>query len=198
MRNYVIGLVLAVALLGGLFALAKYDPPTGLATATPTGAATAVTQGYVGEQQIGAWTLGCAAGPNNHAQLGQDAFGRCRVSLAYRRKDNPKAVVMVIAMRLLGPDQHLAVLVILPPIVKQGDVLEVHVGDRGLKMPVSTCKDNRCVALAALAAQGEAELLSGPGGVLVFPPDPTGKRGGVQVPFTGLQPAIAAMRRAES
>jgi hypothetical protein len=34
--------------------------------------------------------------------------------------------------------------------------------------------------------------------VLVFPPDQTGKRGGVSVPFAGLQPAIAAMRRAES
>jgi hypothetical protein len=54
------------------------------------------------------------------------------------------------------------------------------------------------VALAALGGKGETELLGGPGGVLVFPADQSGKRGGVAVPFAGLQPAIAAMRRAES
>jgi invasion protein IalB len=67
-----------------------------------------------------------------------------------------------------------------------------------LKLPVSTCKDNRCAALAAMGAPGEAELLNGPGGVLVFPADQTGKRAGVSVPFAGLKSAIAAMRRAES
>jgi invasion protein IalB len=198
MRNSIIGLVLAAALLGGLFALAKYDPPKGLVAATPTDAAAQIAPGYSGVQQIGAWTLGCVAGPNNHAQLKPDAFGRCRVNLAYRRKADPKQVVLVIAMRLLGPDQHLAVIVILPPIVKSGDELEMHVAQRMLKLPVTTCKDGRCVALAALGAQGEAQLLSGPGGELVFPPDQTGKRGGVAVPFAGLQPAIAAMRRAEA
>lgn len=197
MRNSIVGLVLAVLLLGGLFALAKYNPPQNFET-TPDSAAADVAQGYNGVKQIGAWTLGCTAGPNNHATLQADAFGRCRVNLAYRRKDNPKAVVMVVAMRLLGPQQHLAVIVILPPVVKQADVLELHVGQRMLKLPVSNCKDGRCVALAALGAKGETELLSGPGGVLVFPADQTGKRGGVAVPFAGLQPAIAAMRRAES
>jgi invasion protein IalB len=197
MRNYLIGLVLAVILVGGLFALAKYDPPANLAVTSANSAAD-VTSGFSGAQQIGAWTLACPPGPNNHAQLAADAFGRCRVNLAYRRKDDPKQVVMVIAMRLLGPDQHLAVIVILPPIVKQGDTLEMHVGQAMLKLPVSTCKDNRCAALAALAANGETELLNGPGGVLVFPADPSGKRAGVQVPFAGLKAAIAAMRKAES
>jgi invasion protein IalB len=189
--------VLAVALVGGLFALAKYNPHPDL-TGAPAASVASVTPGYSGVQQIGAWTLACPAGPNNHAQLAADAFGRCRVNLAYRRKDDPKQVVMVVAMRLLGPDQHLAVIVILPPIVKQGDILEMHVGRAMLKLPVSTCKDERCASLAALAPQGETELLSGPGGVLVFPADPTGKRAGVQVPFAGLKAAIAAMRKAES
>jgi invasion protein IalB len=196
MRDSIIGLVLAVLLVGGLFALAKYNPPQNFET-TPDSAAADVAQGFNGVKQIGAWTLGCAAGPS-HAALQPDAFGRCRVNLAYRRKDNPKEVVMVVAMRLLGPQQHLAVIVILPPVVKANDVLEMHVGQRMLKMPVSTCKDGRCVALAAIGAKGETELLNGPGGVLVFPADQTGKRGAVSVPFAGLQPAIAAMRRAES
>jgi invasion protein IalB len=197
MRNSLIGLVLAVVLLGGLFALAKYDPPSSLVT-TPATAAENIKPGFSGVQQIGAWTLACAPGPNNHATLKPDAFGRCRVNLAYRRKDDPKQVVMVIAMRLLGPEQHLAVIVILPPVVKQADVLEVHIEKKMLKLPVSTCKDNRCVALAAVGANGEAQLLSGPGGTLVFPPDATGKRAGVAVPFAGLQAAVAAMHRAES
>jgi invasion protein IalB len=197
MRNYLIGLVLAVILVGGLFALAKYDPPPNFSEPAAVTAAD-VAPGYTGAQQVGAWTLSCPAGPNNHAQLKPDAFGRCRVNLAYRRKDNPKQVVMVIAMRLLGPDQHLAVIVILPPIVKQADTLELHVGRAMLKLPVSACKDGRCAALAALGAKGETELLAGPSGVLVFPPDQTGKRAGVAVPFTGLKSAVAAMRRAES
>ncbi len=197
MRNYLIGLVLAVILVGGLFALAKYNPHPNFAV-TPTVTVANVTPGYTGAQQVGAWTLACPAGPNNHAQLKADAFGRCRVNLAYRRKDDPKQVVMVIAMRLLGPDQHLAVIVILPPIVKQADVLEIHVGRALLKLPVSACKDGRCAALAALGATGETELLNGPNGVLVFPADPAGKRAAVAVPFAGLKSAIAAMRKAES
>jgi invasion protein IalB len=197
MRNSIVGVLLAAILLGGLFALAKYNPPPNFQT-TPDSVAASIASGYAGVQQIGAWTLGCEAGPNNRAQLKPDAFGRCRVSLAYRRKDNPKMVVMVIAMRLLGPDQHLAVIVIVPPVVKGGDELELHVGQRALKLAVSTCKDGRCIALSALGASGEDQLLKGPSGVLVFPPDQTGKRGGVAVPFAGLQSAVAAMRRAES
>ena len=197
MRNSLIGVVLAVVLLGGLFALAKYDPPQSFVT-TPASEASKVQTGFSGAQQIGAWTLACAPGQSHHAQLKADAFGRCRVSLAYRRKDNPKQVVMVIAMRLLGPDQHLAVIVVLPSVVKTGDNLELHVGKRMLKVPVANCKDKRCVALVATSAQGESQLLVGQGGVLVFPADPSGKRAGVAVPFAGLQPAIAAMRRAES
>ena len=197
MRNYLIGLVLAVVLVGGLFALAKYNPPPNFGT-NPAGSAATIASGYSGVQQIGAWTLACQPGPNNHAQLAADAFGRCRTNLAYRRKDDPKQVVMVIAMRLLGPDQHLAVIVILPPIVKEGDGLELHVDRSVLKLPVSTCKAGKCAALAAVGAAGEAQLLNGQSGVLVFPPDPTGKRAGVAVPFTGLKAAIDAMRRAES
>jgi invasion protein IalB len=197
MRNSIVGLVLAAILLGCLFALAKYDPPQGFQT-TPASAAAKIDPGFTGEQQIGAWTLVCTAGPNSAAGIKPDAFGRCRVNLAYRRKDDPRQVVMVVAMRLLGPQQHLAVIVVLPPIVKMGDELDMQVDQRILKLPVSNCKDGRCVALAALGTAGETQLLNGKSGVLVFPPDATGKRGAVGVPFAGLQAAIAAMRKAEA
>jgi invasion protein IalB len=196
MRNSIIGLVLAVILVGGLFALAKYNPPQGFQT-TPGSSAAKVQDGFTGVQQIGAWTLGCAQGPG-HAALKEGDFGRCRVNLAFRRKDNPQQVVMVVALRLVGPQQHLAVIVILPPIVKKGDEIDMQVDQRQLKLPVSNCVTDRCVALVALGPSGETQLLAGQSGALVFPPDANGKRGVISLPIVGLSDAVSAMRRAES
>jgi hypothetical protein len=211
MRSSIIGVILAALLLAGLFALAKYLPPSGLSQ-RPADVAAKVEPGFTGMKQIGPWILSCRPGQKKSAPMpltltpsaaqspvsADNTFGRCRVSLIYHRKGNPKQAVLVLNFRLLGPAQHLAVLVILPPVVKKGDELELRWGKKGLKLPISVCQKGDCIAVIGLAARGEADLLSAPSAMLVLPPGPDGKRAGVGVPFVGLPDAIRAMRRAET
>jgi invasion protein IalB len=197
MRNFVVGIVLSALLLGGLFALSKYDPAVDRIP-NPGHTASQIQPGFVGTKQVGAWLMACGAPQTPGAALGKGTFGRCRLNLVYHRKDNPKQIVLLVTMRLLGPAKNLAVIVVMPPIVKVGDVLELHAGQRLLKMPISICKEGKCVTVVALQPRSENELLVAPNGVLVFPADPNGKRGAIGVPFAGLREAIGAMRRAES
>ena len=202
MRNSIVGLVLACLVLAGLFALAKFDPPTNRIP-DPAAAAAKIGSGFSGSQQVGPWALVCTPAPKSAdgtplKVTSATAFGRCRVTIIYHRKENPKQAVLLLTFRLLGPAQRLAVILVVPPVVKQGDILDLQAGARSLKMPISVCKDGQCIAVVALSPAGETELLQAPNGALIFPPDPSGKRGGVGVPFAGLRVAIGAMRRAES
>jgi invasion protein IalB len=197
MRDSIIGVVLGALLIGGLFWLVQVDPPS-THLPTPADIADQVQPGFVGAKQVGPWILACPPGPHAAALTNPQAFGRCRVSLVYRRKDNPRQAVLLLTYRLIGPAQHLALIAVLPPVVKQGDELDLHSGTRMLKLPVSVCKDGRCVGIVVMSAAGEKELLSGNKGALVFPADQSGKRGAIGVPFAGMAPAIAAMRRANS
>ncbi len=193
MRNMIVGAVLAVALIAGLFALAHYYPPK-LGMENPMSSAADVAPGFVGTKPIGPWLLICKPGPK---VTSDKSLGRCQLSLIYHRKENAKQVVLVLTFRAQGPAQHLVAIVVVPPIVKQGDEMDLQAGKKLLRLPISICKKTECAAAATLAPQGEADLLSVPSAALFFPPDANGKRSGVPVPFVGLSSAIEAMRRAE-
>jgi len=129
---------------------------------------------------------------------GGTALGRCQTSLIYRRKDNPKETVLVLTFRTQGPNQRLVAILVVPPVVKKGDELDLRADTKVLKMPISMCQKNECASAVVLAPKGEAELLSARSAALFFPPAANGKRSGVAVPFLGLDSAIGAMRRAET
>ena len=193
MRNMIVGTVLAVALIAGLFALAHYYPAK-IGMEDPMSAAADIQPGFVGTKAVGPWLLICKPGPK---VTSDKSLGRCQLSLIYHRKENAKQVVLVLTFRVQGPAQHLVAIVVVPPVVKQGDVMDLQAGTKLLKLPISICKKTECAAAATLAPKGEADLLSVPSAALFFPPAANGKRSGVPVPFVGLTAAIEAMRRAE-
>ena len=193
MRNMIVGAVLAVALIAGLFALAHYYPAK-IGMQDPASSAGDIQPGFVGTKAIGPWLLICKSGPK---ATSDKSLGRCQLSLIYHRKENAKQVVLVLTFRVQGPQQHLVAIAVVPPIVKQGDEMDMQAGKKMLRMPISICKPTECAAAVTLAPKGEADLLSVPSAALFFPAAANGKRSGVPVPFVGLPAAIAALRRAE-
>ena len=210
MRDTLVGIVLAVALVAGLFALDHFCPRSSSATVND------VQSGFVGEKTIGPWQLACLPGPSGPASkapvpfslnpnprtaaavvAGQSlSLGRCRTTLIFRRKDNPKAVVLIIGFRLAG--DRLAMIVRFPVLAKKGDTVAMRLAQATLKLPVSDCGKGGCLAAGLLGQQAQDRLLASPRGVLVFPVIQNGKPLGMLIPFDGLRESIAAMHRAES
>lgn len=194
MRNMIVGTVLAILLVAGLFALAHYFRPS-VGLQDPASVAAEVQPGFVGVKRMGPWLLVCRPAPKDAAPA---KLGRCQVSLIYRRQKNPKQTVLVLTFRTQGPKQSLVAILVVPPIVKKGEEMDIQAGPKVLRLPVSVCKPTECAAAVELAPKGEADLLSAQNGALFFPPNASGKRTGVPVPFMGLTSAISAMRRAQS
>lgn len=218
MRDTVIGLVLAAILIGGLFAADKFAPdqrplsPVAQANQSADTAAQDVHPGFTGTKMIGVWQLACTdkptvvnvpvQDPNHQAstppKTEQIQLGRCRSTLFYRRKDNPRMVMMAITFRFVGPSKSFGVFVLMPPIVKQGDVVALRIQQGFLKLPVQGCQDKGlCVARGALQPAAEQEFLSAKGAQLIIP-QANGKAAALPLPLVGLPQAVAAMTRAES
>lgn len=211
MRSTIVGVALAALFLAALFALPKFFPREDMVT-TPAQIAGAIEPGFVGARQLGPWILVCKVavkktaplpfsfgGAKNTPAVGTASqLGRCRTFVAFRPKKFPKRIVALITFRLLGPNQRLAMIVHMPPLAKTGDLVSLIWGKKALNLPVSVCEKGFCVATGALAAPQEAVILAQPGGQLILPPNPAGKRLALNVPFFGLRAAISAMRRAEA
>jgi hypothetical protein len=220
MRDTVVGLVLAVLLIGGLFAADKFAPnqrPVPLSvevTQVIDKAASEIHPGFVGNKTIGLWQLACSDKPSVVTVPVQDAskpadasnppktmqvqLGRCRTTLYYRRKDNPRMVMMAVTFRFIGAARTFGVFVLLPPIVKPGDIVALRIQQGFLKLPVAGCEPKGlCVARGALQPAAESQFLAAKGAQLIVP-QPNGKAAALPLPLVGLNEAVAAMGRAES
>ncbi len=212
MRGSIIGVVLAVLFVAGMFLLPRFVPHM-VVQQNPAEAASSVETGFIGARRIGPWILACAKPDKKSAPMpfslgpgkpGMSApppssqpLGRCRTFLAYRAKANPKQVILMISFRLTAPAQRLAMIVRLPPIAKKGDRVTLRWGKTAAALPVTGCEKGLCVAVGRFQPGSEAALLSQKSAQLILPPGPKGKRIGVDVPIFGLPAAVAAMRRAE-
>ena len=218
MRDTVVGLVLAALLIGGLFAADKFAPnqrpvPLSVEVAQVVDkAASDIHPGFVGTKTIGLWQLACTDKPSVVTVPVQDAsqpagtppkttqiqLGRCRTTLYYRRKDNPRMVMMAVTFRFIGAAKAFGVFVLMPPIVKPGDVIALRIQQGFLKLPVAGCEPKGlCVARGALQAGAENEFLNAKGAQLIIP-QPNGKAAALPLPLIGLPQSVDAMKRAES
>lgn len=215
MRDVVVGLVLAALLIGGLFAADyKFGPtqrpvsPAAQFAMVADKAAAEVHPGFVGTKSIGVWQVACTEKPTTVSvpvpgnvtppKTVQVELGRCRTTLFYRRKDNPKMVMMAVTFRFIGPKHAFGVFVAMPAIVKQGDVIAMQIQNGFLKIPVASCQDKGlCVARGALQPSAVTQLLNAPAARLIVP-QPDGKMAALPLPTIGLSQAVAAMTRAES
>jgi invasion protein IalB len=216
MRDIVIGVVLAALFVAGIVAVGFYHPRSYAPAYIE--AAAEVQPGYVGIKAIGPWEFICPKGPAAGAKSAipfslnpdpktaaavapQNALGRCRVALIYRRKDNPKAVILILSFRYSSDHSKIAMIVRFPqPFAQKGDKLILAVGreGKGIEMPVSECSQQGCLAAGLLEQPGQDLIVSAKEGVLVFPGKDHAKALKMMVPLVGLKDAFAAMRRAES
>jgi hypothetical protein len=220
MRDTIVGLILAALLIGGLFAADKLAPnqrpvPLSVEVAQVVDKAAAdVHPGFVGTKNIGLWQLACTDKPSvvtvpvqdaskpadatNPPKTAQVQLGRCRTTLYYRRKDNPRAVLMAVTFRYIGANHTFGVFVLLPPIVKQGDIIALRIQQGFLKLPVAGCEPKGlCVARGALQPGAESEFLAAKQAQLIVPQQ-NGKAAALPLPLIGLSQAVTAMGRAES
>ncbi len=198
MKNVVLGVVLAFVFLAGLFAAAHYlKRPTPEAEAQA--ASESIKPGFVGNKQIGVWTLTCADKARNiPAKDGKPAItiGRCRVTLQLRRRDNPQRVAMGLNFRFIGP--RLTIVLRIPPFARRGDDLVVEFGRKGLKLPVAGCGKTECIAIAGLPDKTDNQVFAGHRGAVIFPAGSNGKRRIIPFPITGLSDAVSALKHASS
>jgi invasion protein IalB len=209
MRNTLGGVVLAAIFLAGLAFLALRHPARIQNPAKEI--ASEVEPGFTGVKRIGAWVLACAPRRKDSAPLplSLTPFGkrgavnsagngesRCRLSLAFRRKDNPRQIAALLTLRLLK-NRSLGLVAVVPPVVKIGDTLVLRAPPRAVRIPVTNCNAQRCIARAAIMRKGEIALFSSAGrGALVLPVK-DGRRPALPVPLAGVEAGINAMRRAE-
>jgi len=211
MRNMIIGVVLAVILLASLAYLAMHRGPS--VSQLPAQAAAEVEPGFTGGKQIGAWRLGCAPvqktgdaplpltltpfgkrGPHATAEHG---LGRCRLFLSFRRKGDTKKIAARLVFRTLKRNGDLALIAALPPITTDTKAVFMRIGDKVVRLRLTNCNTERCVAVAAIHRGQEAALLSGAGPGFIVVRGKGGPRKLLEFPVKGLQVGINAMRRAE-
>lgn len=210
MRNVLIGLVSSAVLLAGLVFLASRHHAENIQIAGQ--AASDIEPGFIGTRQIGPWRLACVPqqkdaaplpltltpfgkrGPHNTAAEG---FGRCRLFLAFHRKDDPKQAVALLVFRILKRSGNLTVIAVVPPRAKDAAALYLRAGNKAARLRMANCNTTRCVAIATIPRAGEAALFSSSGrGLIVLRP----KNGPYRLlgfPLQGVQAGIHAMRRAE-
>jgi hypothetical protein len=220
MRDMIVGIVLAVALLAGLFAAAHFYPHS--PEAEMASDAAEVQSGFVGVKSLGTWLLTCPPGPSAATAktpvpfslnpnprtaaavvaAGTASLGRCRTTLTFRRKDNPKAIVLIVGFRSMG--DNLAMFVRFPSaLAKKGDTLGMRLTlgaktQGALKLPVNDCGKQGCLAFGVLVKEGQDRVLASSQAILIFPVVQNGKPVGMLIPFNGLKQSVAAIRRAES
>ena len=211
MKSTIVGVVLALAFVGAMFA-ASWFLPHGSASET-AGLADSVKAGFVGAKRIESWTLVCtpatatgkqppipfslAAKPRVRASQ-STALGRCHVVLLVARKENPRQVLMAINFRLTGPAKALTLIVRFPPFAKKGQWVGVRAAKGAFRVPVLDCGKQECLAAGGLPNQAQSLLFSAAAAELVFPAGPKGKHPALNLPLSGLRDAVAAMTRAES
>lgn len=212
MRDTIVGLVLALLFLAGLFALPRFFPHEELQT-TPAQIAGKIEPGFSGARQIGPWLLRCGpvrkkavpipfsfgpAKPGAPTVGSEQGLGRCRTFIAFRRKADPRQIVLLLNFRLLGQAQRLAALIRIPPNAKKGEVVTIEIGQKALNLPISVCEKGSCLAAGSLLPKQESLLYSQPVAELLLPRGPKGKRLALRVPLFGLRAAVGAMRRAQA
>ena len=131
----------------------------------------------------------------------QDArkLGRCRATLIYLKKDNPKQLILVVSFRYTVSGDKLATIIRFPQIAQKGDTIILQVTDKaGLKLPVVQCGTEGCFAAGLLTGDAQQLVISGRRALIVFPAKKDAKPLGMPIPLTGLKAALDGMKKAES
>jgi invasion protein IalB len=216
MRNTLIGLFAAAAILVVVFIVSRVMPGAPFRPAQPkaTGptieqiqqAAAKVTPGFMGSAMVGEWNINCgkpaqridasnsAADP---AKAHEIKFGRCRSALLVRNSKDTKKVALIAVFRLIDDSDEVALILHTPPIVKTGTKVLVALAEKQvIGLPVTNCEKGQCIALGLLKPRVYQQLIARPKLAVVVPLQANGQRMIIPLSMTGLPQSVEAMHRA--
>jgi invasion protein IalB len=216
MRNTLIGLSAAAAILVVVFIVSRIIPGAPVHPAQPqaTGptaeemaqAAAKVTPGFLGATAIGEWNVTCGkpAQHNDASDTGTDLakaheikFGRCRSALLVRNSKDTKKVALIAVFRLIDKSDEVALILHTPPVVKPGTKVLVALAEKQvIGLPVTNCEKGQCIAIGLLKPRVFQQLIGRPKLAVVVPLQANGQRMIIPLSMTGLPQSVEAMRRA--
>ncbi|HEY1710905.1 MAG TPA: invasion associated locus B family protein [Rhizomicrobium sp.] len=212
MRNTIIGVAAAAAIIAILFVLSRVLPG---ATVTPAGqagdqmkaqidaAAATVKPGFLGSVNIGVWNLNCVKAqsltppPAPVAGGTQIRFGRCRLALPVHNAANHNSVALIAVFHpVVGADELALVLYTLPVSKPGAKVILALEQKQVIGLSVLQCQKANCVALGVLKDDVYRQVISRQHLVAVIPYASSEQRMIIPVSTVGLPQAVAAMQRA--
>ncbi len=220
MRNTLIGVALAVVLIVGLFAAARFGSRPAMIQSpnesqSAEQIAAEIKPGFIGEKSIGSWKFVCGpqrqlpsppplsghGGDNSSGKPPANAVPagwkvpRCRVALGLRNAKMPDQEVRI-TFRGFGAKRVLAVFLRFPPDELQtGDTVRFRVDRAEWPIAVNSCGSYFCLAIRSIRIAEMPALDSVRQMSLVFKPAASPNPIAVAVPANGLAPAIRAMQR---
>lgn len=218
MRNTLIGAVLAIVLVAGLFAAARFGshPAKGpKPQLSPSQVAAQIGPDFVGRQQIGDWLLVCGRGrelpkaPSNGHMSGNSQgtppreappppgwkIPRCRSAMGLRSAHDTAERVRL-TFRQVGFKRVLALFLRFPPDeVENGDIVTVQLDRVNWEIPIRSCAAQFCLAIQSIKFADVPVLEKSKRFVLSFRPTSTRKEIAIPVPTRGLVDSLSAMRR---
>jgi len=217
MRNTLVGVVLALVLVAGLFAAARFGSHPSQAPKPQPGTAQLAAQikpDFIGEQTLGEWKLIC--GParelprapsngrtgNSQGTAPREAppppgwkIPRCRAALGLRNEHNPKEQVRL-TFRQVGFKRILALFLRFPPDeVGNGDVVTVQLDREKRPFPIRSCAAQFCLAIESIPPADVSTFENAKRILLVFRPTSSQKDVAIAVPTAGLAESLGVMRR---
>jgi len=219
MRNSLIGIALALVLVGVLFAGARYgshpavQQPVTVADQDrdPAAVVAALKPDFIGQTSVGNWKMSCtkqrelpkSPGGGMPGTSGEKRQGpppgfklpHCNVSQSLRNPKDPNDEVRM-TLRRMGFQSVLAIFLRFPPqAVETGDMSTLAIDGKDIPMPIRTCAMQFCLSIMSVKKVDEPALLKTKTMTLKFTSRASGKE--VIVPFKmrGFAEAVGAMRR---
>ena len=222
MRYAILGIVLAVAFLGALFAAAHYDTRHSSPSSAPAQTVQSLRPGFYGIQRNGAWTLECLKRPRipvwaermAAAAAKSDSNGPppharpplCHVITRITR-GGPNTAWMDLIFSLTPKGAFLtAVMRLAPDLAAPGDYLTLHLSNSDQRVRVMFCGPTECLAVPVVRPENLAkmkrplaeDIADSKTAILAFPAASGTEESHFSIPMDGLQTAIAAMRQMNS
>ena len=214
MRNSLIGIALAVVLVAALFAAARFGShPAGsgaIQYPDPVTAADRLKPDFLGDKQIGAWTISCTKQRElpRQPQTGNSAgappkdgpppgwkLPHCHTFQAVSVPESSSEEVRV-TLRRVGFKSVLAIFLRFPPKeAASGDTTTLQLDKTKIQMPVGGCTAIFCLSILSVKHTNEPALLKSKTMTLTYISRGSGKAVTLNYPMTGFAQALGAMRR---
>jgi invasion protein IalB len=187
---------------------------SGIRLGNPLSDLASVAPGYIGESSFGDWRLICEpaaespiapetfdapdAGPapemaDSACRVRFEAFAPQEAKGETNAEEPEPGVILVVNLSRVGPARSPALMLRLPPTLKEGDTVTIRGrGEFSLEILARNCSAEECVAAGTLSETDWNRLTGETGLQAVFPLDET-QRVAVDISTEGLRDALTAL-----